>query len=223
MTPLCWLYQLDQRAEACQGHPRPRRVGPLGPPRGVTSGPDSSGTWGDRTQETHKAINSFLPSELIGRNTHQGNGLWRYSASVFNNSKSVKVGDKWRLFYLTCCLGAVHFVFVSFAYKQDCKAFFKISCTCLGNLNCFWQYWHTFKPVKLPEPNTAEKNGKSDVRTFFSSDERLRQHKSDDKTWYHASWLMPYSFHTHKEIHTAGCLHKNITLCCCREKPSLFV
>ena len=62
-TPLCWWCQPDQRAAACRGHPHPRTAGPLGPPRGVTSGPDLSGTWGDRTQETSATINSSLLSK----------------------------------------------------------------------------------------------------------------------------------------------------------------
>lgn len=62
VTPLCWWCQPDQRAAACWGHPHPRRAGPLGPPQGVMSGPDLSGTWGDRTQETSAPINSSLPS-----------------------------------------------------------------------------------------------------------------------------------------------------------------
>lgn len=74
VTPLCWWCQPDQRAEACWGHPHPKRVDPLGPPQGITSGPDSSGTWGDRTQETHKPINSSYPSKPTGGNTHQCQG-----------------------------------------------------------------------------------------------------------------------------------------------------
>lgn len=63
VTPLCWWCQPDQREVACWGHPHPRRAGPLGPPQGVMSGPDLSGTWGDRTQETSAPINSSLPSK----------------------------------------------------------------------------------------------------------------------------------------------------------------
>lgn len=69
VTPLCWWCQPDQRAAACWGHPHPRRAGPLGPPQGVMSGPDLSGTWGDRTQETDAPINSSLPSKPTGRHS----------------------------------------------------------------------------------------------------------------------------------------------------------
>lgn len=63
VTPLCWWCQPDQRAAACWDHPHPRRAGPLGPPQGAMSGPNLSGTWGDRTQETSTPINSSLPSK----------------------------------------------------------------------------------------------------------------------------------------------------------------
>ena len=60
-TPPGWRCRPGQRAVACWDGPGPRRAGPPGPPQGTGSGPDWSGTWGERTQETSAAIISSSP------------------------------------------------------------------------------------------------------------------------------------------------------------------
>ena len=85
VTPLCWWYLPDQREAACWGHPHPRRAGPLGPPQGVMSGPDSSGTWRDRTQETDAPINSSLPSKPSGRHSSS----LRHVSNLNNKNRAI--------------------------------------------------------------------------------------------------------------------------------------
>lgn len=100
-TPLCWWCRPDQRAVACWGHPHPRRVDPLGPPQGVTSGPDWSGTWGDSAQETSAPINSSFQSETTGRHSsrlgYMSQGTWKTSCMYFF---FWDVGSWWKIAYL---------------------------------------------------------------------------------------------------------------------------
>lgn len=113
VTPLCWWCQPDQRAAAWWGHRHPRRAGPLGPPQGVMSGPDLSGTWGDKTQETRTPINSSLPSKPRHWTT-----LGSTSPGHSNNSNHTTL---MRLIFLKI-FTSVEKYFASYSTLGDCNS-----------------------------------------------------------------------------------------------------